>query len=59
MKFMKFEVSFFWVLNFLCFGFVLMDLIVVADRGLSKITEDEFSGPPLNVCIIYWLFFDH
>ena len=46
------------MLNFLCFGFDLMDLVVVADRGLLKIVEEEFSGPPVNVSIIYWLFFD-
>ena len=26
-----------------------MDLIFVADRGLLKITEEEFSGPPFDV----------
>ncbi|QCD95734.1 hypothetical protein DEO72_LG6g429 [Vigna unguiculata] len=28
-----------------------LDLIFVPDRGLLKITEEEFSGPPYNVVI--------
>ena len=34
-----------------CFA-LLKDLILVADRGLLKITEEEFSGPPMNVSTI-------
>jgi hypothetical protein len=38
--------------------FVLIDLVVVADRGVLEIMEEEFSGPPMNVSIIFWLFYD-
>lgn len=29
-----------------------LDLIFVPDKGLLKITEDEFSGPPFNVILL-------